>query len=623
MRSALFALLLLAAAPLEAGFEEVVAADAAFDLDAARRVALDLLAADSGGADAVATAGWWLDSLPLLAEPEAVLAAVGPERDPEVGFFLARLEGSLAEAPPAGALAAADLAGPFGVHDRLDLERGVVPADADLPPLPTPWRGQTEPFHLHLRSLDGWLAPPEGMAVGGVYLVGYSFAVAAPTSAWLVVECEGSFDLELGGRPAARARVCGELSPTASWYRVRLEAGGHRLRLAISSREVPRVRVSLLDDDGAPLVTSPPEGAERAAASLTAEEPPAAASLARHIAEAPAEVGWLLLEAAVARGRGDPQRARAALERAAAADRDDPRVHLELARFFLTAPTGSDPEVDYRRAQEHIRRTGSIPLQLLLEHELARRQRRQEDREQALDRLVRERGGDARVLLEWTREAVRRRWPREAEESLEALERRLGRSSAVADLRLEVLTALDRLGERNQLLRALTAREPPQPSRVEQLAAACERDLARSTLDRLRARVDNPELDRTAVRLALEGGDREGARRELERARARWGSLPDSRGRLSPSPPGSRGGSPAPSPSCSRSTPPTSALRLSVGDSAANRSTPRSASTPWRSPASRPRRRPRSTPSSCSTRRWSGCIRTAPACTTTTASPAP
>ena len=102
-------------------------ADADFDLPTARRAALAAVEEDPTGADAVAAAGWWLNQIGNLPEPEEILSVAGDVRDPELGFLLARIESGLNGRPPSGSLATAELAGPFGVFDILDLERGVAP----------------------------------------------------------------------------------------------------------------------------------------------------------------------------------------------------------------------------------------------------------------------------------------------------------------------------------------------------------------------------------------------------------------------------------------------------------------------------------------------------------------
>ena len=89
--------------------------------------ALAAVADDPHSADAVVAASWWLDSLDFLADPGEILTVVDGTRDPELEFVLARIEAELTGQPPAGSLVPAELSGPHGVFDTLDLERGVVP----------------------------------------------------------------------------------------------------------------------------------------------------------------------------------------------------------------------------------------------------------------------------------------------------------------------------------------------------------------------------------------------------------------------------------------------------------------------------------------------------------------
>lgn len=522
----LLALLILVAVPLEASHEEVLRADWSFDLVAARDHALATVAEDSRSAEAIAVAGWWLDRLSLLPEPDAIVAAAGPEPDPEVAALLARVESELGMAPPAGTLPEAELAGPFGAYSTLDLERGVVPDDERLPPVGTPWRGPAEPARLELRGAGGWIGPSPAMASEGVYLAAWTLSVDERTRGWLLLECEGSFNLELDGNEVGRGRDCGLVGPVSHWYSVDLPPGDHRLRVEMGGQGLPKVRVSLLAESGAPLPLATPGRPAAAAALARPHQPPAAAELDRRLDRDEVSIETLLLAAAVAESRGHPRQAGALLARAERQSPDDPRVQLERARYFLTAPTGADPEVDFRRAQEHLRNATAIPFHLLLELDLAARQRRVEDREAALDRLVTDQGHDVRVLLEWVREAVRRGWDGEADEGLEQLDLLIPGSPLVADLRLDVLDDLERWEERNRLLLALADGDSLRPPTVEQLAASCQTAAAVAAAERLRAVADDPGVDVTLARLVLESGDAAGARRRIEDARARWGSIP-------------------------------------------------------------------------------------------------
>ncbi len=510
-----------------AGWLEVSRADGALDLAAAREAALAAITADPTSADAVAAAGWWRDNLEVLADPDAVLSAAPAGGDPELGFLLARVEAELRHRPPVGALPEAELAGPFGVLDTLDLDRGVVPADDALPPPGTRWRGDGSGFRLVLRSLDGWLAPPQPMLESGVYLASYSFTSAAVTG-WMVVEARGGFDLEVDGHPVDRRRHCSELAAGVLWYRVRLAAGRHEVRLSISSTDVPQVRLSLYDDAGLPLrLTPPPEASPRnwSGARVETEAPPAEAALTAALGEKGGSVSQLMLAAALARLREDAVTARTWLERATAAAPDAPQSHLALARLFLTLPTGADVDSDRRRCREELGKAGELPLGQLVGQVLSVREGRQQDADDQLDRLVESHPHDPRVLQLWVRTAVARGWAREAEQGLAELQAQLPASPAVLSLRLDVLGSLQRWDERSQLLEATAVADPLAPNAVEKLAGACRLDAALAALAARREVAETPDLDITQVRLLVQAGQRAAAAAALDRAVARWGDL--------------------------------------------------------------------------------------------------
>jgi len=244
--NALPALLLLATTPVFAGWWEVYQADAQYDLTAARREALATVAADPKSADAIAAAGWWLENLSSISDPGSILDAAGDRaRDPELSFTLARIEGSLLDRPPMGSLATVEIAGPFGRFDTLDLERDVVPPDGELPPIGTVWRGDTSVYRLLQRTATGTVAPPDSMDVGGVYLAAWTVVVDRRIDGWLALEAQGGVNLEVDSRPVARLRDCGSTEPGVTWYRMVLDRGRHRIRVAMGSPRGPRVRVSV------------------------------------------------------------------------------------------------------------------------------------------------------------------------------------------------------------------------------------------------------------------------------------------------------------------------------------------------------------------------------------------
>jgi hypothetical protein len=520
------AVVLAGAAPVAADWLSVYQADAELDLAAASELALETVANEPRSADAVAAAAWWLDSLPYLEFPERILDEDRPEIDPQLGFLLARIEGTLARRPPDGALATVELAGPFGAFPTLDLERPVVPADRDLPALGTPWRGVGSPVRMQLRTATGIMGVPDELAAAGVYVAAWTVVVDEEVSGWMVVEAVGGFNLEVDGRPVARLRRCGRVDPGVSWYRVHFEGGRHRLRIVIGSPGRPQLRVSLFDDVGRPFaVRTDTSGGPPWSASLVERmTPPAVAELERQLEREP-EADRLLLAATVAASDGDPVRQRDLLERARALEPVNPWVQLESAWYRVTASTGTDPEEDLRQARGHLRRCSQLPRAKLIDHAVATRERRNEDAEHLLRELIGEYRSDPRVLQLWVREAVRRGWLREVEEGMTQLAQQLPDSPAVAELRLVALAALDRLEERQALLRTLLSQDVLPPEALEELTGACLVDDAVAAVERQRERFDDPAVDLALVRLLMGRGDIERARAELAGARVRWGDL--------------------------------------------------------------------------------------------------
>lgn len=527
LRLAAAAALALAAAPAAAGWWEVHRADASFDLAAARRLALQAVADDPTGPDAVAAAGWWLDQLDNLPDPEEILTAAEGERDPELGFALARIEAALDGRVPAGTLATAELAGPFGVFDTLDLEREVAPDDDGLPPPRTRFADPATPFRLTLTTLDGVIAPPDTLLNSGVFVALWDLELAEPLDGWLAVEAAGGFDLALDGRPVASRRACGHRDPRVTWLRVRLEPGRHRLRADVANRGRPEIRVSLFGVDGRPLSpTSGPlaGGGPWAESEASVAEPPAAGRALEGLGP-DAGVPELLRAAALRELRGDHLGQRGWLERAAEADPDDPWPRLGLAWYWLTAPTRDDAEAVRRRAREQLRGAAEIPLSLLLERGLAMRERREQDQERFLDAMIEEHGDDVRVLRLWVLQAQERGWVREAEDGLERLDAALSGARQVAELELEVLEGLERWDRRQQLLRALATVEPLDLGLVDELAGSCLAGEAVELVERLRQRAEHPDLDVELVRLRYTAGDLAGAAEALAVVRERWGEL--------------------------------------------------------------------------------------------------
>ncbi len=519
---------LLAALPAAAGWLEVWQADENMELPAARELALRTMAGDPAGADAVAAAMWWLFNLENLPDPEEPLALIRAERDAELGFVLARIEAALAFEPPDGVLIPAELSGPYGVFSSLDLERSVVPPDAGLPAAGTVWLDATQPFRLSLRKRDGFVGPPLSMATDGVFLVGWTIEVAQDTTGWLVVEARGGYNLEVDGHKVDARRECGVLDPATNWYSLDLGGGAHRIRLEIAAPESPEVRVSLLDDRGAPLDgVTVVEGLPSLLGRSVVEPslPPASRALtdrARTVGASPTD---LLLAARLAGGRGDRMLQVLVDERADAASPDDPWASLALAQSLFLESGAAVAGEPARRIGKLLRGAASIPGSRFVERALALREGRGEDAERILDALADAYPTDVRVLRLRVREAVRRGWAREGEEELELLETALPGSHSVSGLRLQVLAALERWDEREELLRALAAATPIDTRWIGQLASGCLVGEAVGLTEELHRAVDDPDFDVQMARLMLESGDLEGALEVLGRARDRWGDL--------------------------------------------------------------------------------------------------
>ena len=512
-----------------AGWWEVYQADGNLDLATARRLALASVTEDPRSADAVASAMWWLANLDNLPAPEEILAAAEGERDPELGFALARIEAALVSRPPAGSLALAELVGPFGVFSVLDLERQVVPPDAELPPLGTPWRDPAHAFHVVVRSQDGVHGRPLAMAVDGVFLLAWSLSADRDVEGWLVIEADGGFNLEIDGRPVDRRRYCGSVDPGTNWYHLQLAEGFHRLRVEMASPGEPQVRASLLDDRGGPLegvtVTLDP-AAELAASEALVALPPASAALWQELEEGEHSEAGLELAAYLAQGRNDLQEERHWLETACTSFPGDPWAAFALANHLYWSDTDAQGSEAASRLTELLRQSTEIPMSLILERGLAVRENRGEDAENLLEELIEKHHGDVRVLRIWVREAVRQGWGLEAEEGLEELETALPDSRSVTALRLEVLAALERWRERAELLQVLAAMKPVESGWIRQLASSCLVDEATTAMEDLASRVEDPDFDVEVIHLLLDRGDSQKATAALDDAREQWGFLP-------------------------------------------------------------------------------------------------
>lgn len=526
--AALLASAVLLAVPAAAGWWEVHQEDQAFQLGEARRLALATVATDPKAVDAVGAGLWWLDSFDYLPDPTEILIFDAGPRDPELGFLMARIEAESHGRAPEGTLIPVEIAGPFGVFGELDLERAVTPTDDLLPPLGTPWTWPWQPYRVVVRSGDGTVSPPETMDVGGVTLAAWTFDVDGSFDGWMVVEAVGGLNLELDGRQVARLRRCGEVDPEVSWFRLALEPGPHRLRIAMGSRERPRVRVSLLDHDGHPVDATVTPGGEGpwAPSTVAAELPPASAGLIARLGESGGTVAELLLAAELAAGRGDPRAQRSWIVRAHETAPSDPWPRLAAAWFYLGENTGLDAETNARRAREELRHVGPIPAARLADRALAVREQRFEDVERILHEALAVGAADARVRQLWVFEAIRRGWAGEVEDGVEALTSALPESPTVVDLRLEALEALDRWQDRQELLKTVAGADPVRLQWIEELAEGCLAEEAVAALDRLDRWIEDPDMDVAMIRFLIGAGAVDGARDRLDLARGRWGDLP-------------------------------------------------------------------------------------------------
>jgi hypothetical protein len=528
LRAVVLSAILLLSQPLAAGWWEIWMADGALDLETARELALTVIAEDPESSDAVAVAAWWLANINNLPLPEDVLAIVEDDRDPELGFVLARIESTLSGRPPAGVLTTGELSGPYGVFSVLDLERPVVPPDAGLPEPNTRWR-DSKPFRLQMKPPDGRHGSPMAMAADGVYLVAWNLQVDRDVTGWLVIEAEGGFNFEVDGRQVAQRRYCGEVDPETTWYRTQFAAGSHRLRIELASPEMARVRVSLIDHRGAPMggvAVVETDSVPHAASAVEPAIPPASAALSEHLSQSDVSEGDLIQAAFLARGRGDSSSEFRWLERASEDHPESPWPALGLARHLYIRGAGSSSGEPDRRVAELLRASATIAKSRLLERALAARENRREDAERILEGLMVDHSDDVRVLRIWVREAVRRGWAREAEESLARLEMKLPGSRGVTGLRLEVLAALERWRERGLLLQSFGVTDPAERRWIGQLSSSCMVNEAVTATEGLLDEVNDPDFDAELIRLHFENGDPASAAAELARARDAWGDLP-------------------------------------------------------------------------------------------------
>jgi len=524
-----FSLLMPAFPVFSAQWWDVRTADVEMDLLRARAAALEVLRTRPDGADAVAVAGWWFDrNLEVLRDPGEILEIVTPPLNPELAFTLDRIEAQLNGGVPAGALREAEISGPWGVFGRLDLRRGVVVRDDELPPPGTPWRGPGSHYRVDFESLDGWVEVPLSMRLGGVVLSAWTIELDETVEGYLIVETESDLDFQVDGVAITRILDPDLEGRRVNWFRVRLEAGRHRFRAAMAPQDAARARLHLYGLDGRPIsfrtVRAPALPCRWSASVVEPVEPPTPGVVpdpsdgdARHWLRAMAIAGW----------RGDTEHQKNYLERALEAGNEDAMSHLTAAFFSFWGYPEEAREVLYDRIAEHLRACRDLPFSLLVERLLAKRQRRDEDVQRLEDRMFTEFPLDPRVINLRIRQAIERRWPQEAMEALEDLERVQGIGEYFQRMRLDVFEGLDRWSDYRHELETLTTHGPPRLGDIDRLAESCSTGAALDMVDALRTRVRDPDLDLDRIRLLLRSDRKPEAREALSEALTTWGELPD------------------------------------------------------------------------------------------------
>ena len=376
-------------------------ADADFDLPTARREALATVAEDPTSADAVAAAGWWLNQIGNLPDPEEILTvcrrcarprtrfSAGPDRKRSQrptalrvaghgrarrAFWRLRHPRSRTRGRPARCRTAPAR---HGVHRPV----GAGSSRHDHPRRNhRPTRGRRRARRLHravdhrARDRHRWLDGGRGerklrsaASTADGRTAGDSAVNAKP-------RCSGIEYVSTVG-----ATGCGPI-----WRR------GDDPKSESVSTTPPDMRLPL------PVAEETADGSW-ADSEFEVEEPPAMRGLVDRLGAA-ATMADYLLAATLSEYRRDPERWRDFIERAIEIDPESPWPRLAFAWYWVTAPTGEDAEATRLRAREHLRSTSDVPTSLLLERGLALRERREEDHERILDTMVDEHLDDVRVL---------------------------------------------------------------------------------------------------------------------------------------------------------------------------------------------------------------------------------
>jgi len=507
---------------------DVRLADAQMDLDRARTTALEVIKEDKGGPDAVAVAAWWLGTLDSIPNPREILDRVAPPTNPELSLILGLIESELGAVPPIGTLDAAEISGPWGTFGRLDLDRGVVPPDPELPAPNTPWKGPGTHYRVVVATEDGRIGVPPSLYLGGVVLALWTLDIPEKIDGHLVIEALGDYDLDVDGFAVNSIRFAGTDDPGINWYRVQFAPGRHRLRVAMAPQSLASVRLTLFDTSGTP-ITLPSTGWETQPVNPSIVRPDIPPTPGIALNET-MTIKELLCAAEVARFRGDTPLQKGLLDRALELAPEEPLVHLALGTFFLLQPTGEAPEIAAGHSADHLRQCRELPVTALIERLAANRQSRVEDVERLQSQLLKDHPSDVRVLRLRITQAVHRGWPREAADALKKLETRLGPTEDVELLRLRVLQGLEHWTEYQNVLKSLADQPRLRRGLIGQLAEGCSTDAALALIDQLKLRVKDPGLDADRIRLLLRSEHHDKARTALNQALETWGELPNLRG---------------------------------------------------------------------------------------------
>jgi len=501
-----------------ASWWELFQAENRMDFPAARSAALDCVASDPEGRQAIAAAYWWKENLENIPHPAEILDAARPPISAPLGFILSRIEADLRHRPPAGSPSSAVLSGPWGLFGRLELERMEHPPEA--PPTGSVWQGPGSRYSYLLKSARARIETPRALRSGGYALARWGLKSAREFSGWMAVEIQGNANLFVDGQLLIRVRDAGITGPGIYWFRSEFASGEHRIEAAMAPQEHSRIRLSFFSPDGRPFLwQEESEAADNPVPARLAGETPFPVKPVSTLREA-------TLQYALASWLRDAPLQRKIIDAILQSRPDDPEAHLLAASFFLLEQTGAGLDTDYRRAGSELEACRELPRATLLRFLLARIQERVEDADSLREELIKDFPGDPRILQLKIDQAGSRGWPREAEEALEDLERIIGRTPKIEEIRLDVLESLERWDEHHELLLEMAHTAPPSPGLVVKLADSCCSEAALSMLDQLSGNLIDPNFDADRIRLLTTSGHLDEARKALKKAYEDWGELP-------------------------------------------------------------------------------------------------